>query len=299
MASIDLQGLVGDDFVLHFGGRTNEINAHTFANSLLAFSEALREINAQVNPDFSLEIVIDALGTGSFRARLKAGGTKLTSLFKNSAHAVLIGLLTSLIWDRLNPPPQMQIVIQDDSYVVQRGKDRIILPKAVYEAKERLRNVEEIDRHIARAFEILEEDPSITEFGITSSLKDPKPLALIEREDFALLSEPTERVVADANHRVVEQRADLVVLRAVLERGNRKWQFVWNGIRIPAPIKDATFYDKLASREYEFGQGDTLHATLAIYQVRDDISGAYLNERYEVLVVHGRTPGPKQPSFLP
>lgn len=287
---------MGDEFVLHFGGRPKEVNAHTFANSLLSISEALREINSQINPDFSLEIVIDAVGAGSFRARVKAKGTRLTGLFKDSAHGVLIGVLATLIYDK-TLAPDMQIVVQDDSYVVQKGRDRIILPKAVYEAKERLRNTEEIDEHISRAFEVLEEDPSITEFGFTPNLTDERPVANIPRDEFAILSSPPAVRAPDDSHRTRYEDVDLVVVRAVLERGPRKWQFVWNGIRIAAPIKDPTFFDRLARHEYEFGQGDVLHVVLAIHQTKDEMSGAFINDKYEVVEVKGRTQGPRQISF--
>lgn len=296
MATIDLHALMGDEFVLHFGGRPKEVNAHTFANSLLSISEALREINSQINPDFSLEIVIDAVGTGSFRARVKASGTRITGLFKGSAHQVLVGVLAAIIYDKAFSP-DMQIVVHDDSYIVQKGRDRIVLPKAVYEAKERLRNTEEIEEHISRAFEVLEEDPSITEFGFTPSLTDDIPLANIPRDSFAVLSATPAVKPPDDSHRTKFENADLVVVRAVLERGPRKWQFVWNGIRIAAPIKDSTFFDRLARHEYEFGQGDLLHVVLAIHQTKDEMSGAFINDKYEVVEVKGRTQGPRQTSF--
>ena len=40
MADVDLSDLRGDEFVFHFGGRPKEVDAYTFANSLIAFSEA-------------------------------------------------------------------------------------------------------------------------------------------------------------------------------------------------------------------------------------------------------------------
>jgi hypothetical protein len=51
------------------------------------------------------------------------------------------------------------------------------------------------------------------------------------------------------------------VLKAILVRSARKWQFVWNGIKISAAISDESFYDSLARHEYEFGQGDVIDAS--------------------------------------
>jgi hypothetical protein len=43
----------------------------------------------------------------------------------------------------------------------------------------------------------------------------------------------------DPNHR--DERTRVTVLELVFERGTRKWQFVWNGIKISAPIKHDEF----------------------------------------------------------
>jgi hypothetical protein len=100
VATIDLRELSGDDFVLHFGGRPNNVDAFTFANSLLSISEALREINQQLNPDYNLEIAIDSLGTGSFRARLKTKAKKLSKLLGKPSRELVIGVLAAFIYEK-------------------------------------------------------------------------------------------------------------------------------------------------------------------------------------------------------
>jgi hypothetical protein len=77
MADIDLRELPASDVVLHFGGRPNEVDAFTFSNALIALSDALRELNNQINDNFIIEITIEGVGPGSFRAKI---GTKLKSL---------------------------------------------------------------------------------------------------------------------------------------------------------------------------------------------------------------------------
>ena len=103
MATIDLRELSGDDFVLHFGGRPNNVDAFTFANSLLSISEALREINQQIKPDFSLEIDIASLGTGSFRARLKTRAKKLSKLLGHPMRELIIAVLATWLARSVKP----------------------------------------------------------------------------------------------------------------------------------------------------------------------------------------------------
>lgn len=297
MATVDLRPLTGNEFVFHFGGRPNEVDAFTFANSILAFSEALREISRQINPEARVEIAIDAVGTGSFRARMKTA-TSMIGLFKKPASELAIAILAIFIYEKAHPQPPIQIIVEDDSYVVQHGEDRIILPKFAGDLKKKLPHPEEVDTYVSRAFSVLEEDPSVTELGITPNIGDKFPLAIIPRDDFGRLSVPGLPGRPDPKKRATPEPAELVVVRAVLERSDRKWQFIWRGLRISAPIKDPTFFDRLAAHEFQFGQGDVLVAELTIHQSLDDITGAWVNDFYEVTRVISKKPPAEQKDLL-
>jgi hypothetical protein len=64
MAVIDLRQFPADQVVIQFGGRPYQVNLYTFANSLIALSEAMRAINTQINPNFNVEITISSVGPG-------------------------------------------------------------------------------------------------------------------------------------------------------------------------------------------------------------------------------------------
>ena len=85
---------------------------------------------------------------------------------------------------------------------------------------------------------------------------------------------------------------------AVLERSQRRWQFLWNGQKISANIHDDDFFTKMANHEYEFGQGDQLIVDLVAEQELNEIVGAYETRRYGVMKVHSHTRGPKQFGML-
>ena len=150
MTDIDLRLLSPNDIVLHFGGRLNEVDAFTFSNSLIAFAEAIREINGQINDNYSIEIRIDGLGPGSFRARLTTHLKSLGGLLKQDARAVIASLFAAYIFLRLNPQEPPKIIVNDDSIVITTGSDRIIIPKATWEAKEKIKNHKVIEHHICR-----------------------------------------------------------------------------------------------------------------------------------------------------
>ena len=92
------------------------------------------------------------------------------------------------------------------------------------------------------------------------------------------------------NKRKILEEADLQLIKVILERGRRKWEFAWKGIKISAPVLDEDFWDKMAKGDVSIKQGDGIKAELQITQVLDPYSKAYFNESYEILEIKAYIP---------
>ena len=248
MAEYDLRNLSYSDLVLHFGGRPTEVNAFTFSNSLICIGEALQEINKQLSPEFKIEVVIESFGPGSFRAKIKASYKKLSALFKEKHPDLIIGILVWFICElgikpMISPDSKMSVIVNDDSVIVQRGDDRVIVPRNIYDAAHKMKEPQKVRKQVAKTFSVIEADDSVKDFGLFRGLEDEKSILLIDRSDFSRIAEFVEEdgPNADDDIRLLDERARLVVIRAILEDSPRQWQFVWNGIRISAPILDKKF----------------------------------------------------------
>ena len=282
MADIDLRTLPENEIVLHFGGRPNEVDAFTFSNSLIAFAEALQEINRQISPGTGIEISIEGVGPGSFRAKIATRLKPLTGLWREIGKPVLVGILATLIYERTLGPGNPIIKVDESEVVIQQGHDRIIVPRYIYDARQKISKPQQVEQHIARAFAVLENDPSISDFGLTAGINDAAPTIPVQRDQFALLT-MSEPPASEEGRRHRDERTRVTILKAIFQRSHRKWEFVWQrGIRISAPINDQEFYSRLASREFWFAQGDELDVTLRIHQRYDDVNKIYINEMYEV-----------------
>jgi hypothetical protein len=82
--------------------------------------------------------------------------------------------------------------------------------------------------------------------------------------------------------RTVPEKATIRIIKAVIAKGDRKWEFVWNGVRISASIKDPVFLADLIARKYLIGAGDALEVVLHIDQERDELANVWLNTGYSV-----------------
>jgi len=261
-------------------------STRTFGNALVSLAEAIRAINHEVNPGYGLEIQIEAVGPGSFRARLKTTKKSLRNLFSGaSARDVVIALFATFLWEKvISPDEPPRIIIDGEAVIIEHGDDRIIVPKEVFDQKAKVERSSSVNRHVARSMEVLESDPSVTSLGIARGLRDPEPVIEFPREMFPIIRHNAV-LPPEEGRRHQDHDAVLTVHKAVFERSTRKWEFVWSGFRISAPIVDQSFFDRLEGREVSLGQGDAFKATLRVHQVFDRMSGTWLNERYEVISV--------------
>ncbi|ODU93976.1 MAG: hypothetical protein ABT18_06445 [Rhodanobacter sp. SCN 66-43] len=95
----------------------------------------------------------------------------------------------------------------------------------------------------------------------------------------------------DIQHdRVVTEIADLQIVKAILDKSKRKWEFMWRGFKISAPVIDDQFYKDFFAHNITIAPGDVLNVTLHILQQRDEDTGIYRNVGYEVVTVHSHTP---------
>lgn len=278
-----------EEFVLHFGGERKKINAYTLASSLVSLADAIKEANSIINPGYEVEVLVEAFGEGSFRAKVKTAYKGLQNLFNsNRLEAIAIGIITSFIYQHtLAPDSDVKVIVNDTQVIIQQGDKQIIVPKTVYEAQKEVEKSEKFRKSISKTFEAVEKDKNITSFGFTKNIDDETPDILIPRKYFPLLSQPIE---IEEPQREIQEVADLQIKRAILERTKRKWEFIWRGIKISAPVLCENFYNDFFSHKITVAPGDSLEAVLKIYQSRDEDTGIYTNSKYEVIVVHKHIP---------
>lgn len=193
MAIIDLRSLEGDQVVIHFGGEFTNVDAYTLANSLVAFADTAAAVNAVINPGQTIEIRVEAIGPGSFRALIKKVQKGASGFFSRGAEQLFWGIVAALIVQRLaSGDPTTTIRITSDGVVVETGSNTTIISKDVFEEAERAKGSEEVQKCLGRTFETLERDKAIKSFGLTPRMDDLEPAIEIPRDDFPrLIERPT------------------------------------------------------------------------------------------------------------
>lgn len=294
MEEISLIGLE-DEFVIHYGGELAQVNAYTFGNSLLAMSSILDEINSNLNPGYKIEITVLTLRPGSFRPVLKVIPKSLKNLFSlNEVKSFTVSVLASLFVNHVYSGPETTITYKEDTVIIVSGDHKVILPIAVYEASEELKDNQKIQGKIKETFETLEQDPVITDFGIARDPDAEDFIVKAKREEFPRLSQVIEILEGDSNRRVKREKAELIIIKPVLENSSNKWRFVWREMKISATMSDEKFMARVVTGQVSFTYGDRLSVLLLIHQEKDHNLQEFLNVGYEVEEVFLHTPSNRE-----
>ncbi|MCG7994266.1 MAG: hypothetical protein JAZ06_02435 [Candidatus Thiodiazotropha taylori] len=279
---------VGDfenTFVIHFGGHSHRINAYTLASALVGFADAAKAANATINPGFEIEVVVEALSEGSFKATIRAFYNEARNIFSSEpVKAITYSVIGAFIYQHTLAPDQtININTTNEEVVIEQGDTRIIVPRQVHEAVKEVEKTPKFRKGISDAIRAVESDKEVSSIGFSESPQAESPQLPIPREQFTLLT--TEANTNEEEIRELFEITDLQIMRAILERSGKLWQFGWNGLRISAPITDHKFYDDFFSHRVTIAPGDVLRVRLKIRQKLDVDLGIYLNQSYEVVHV--------------
>ncbi|WNH48301.1 hypothetical protein PDM28_16780 [Stenotrophomonas aracearum] len=280
--------------VLHFDTALLQINAYALASSLVGLANAIKEANSIVNPGYAVEVVVERLEDGSFRATLKAVVKKAGNIFSHElSKAIIYGIIATWIYDQtLGADKEPIIIINDESVEIRSGERIIIVPREVYDAKKEVERSERFQSSMSQVFNGALKDPAVTGLKITPPGEWPG-LPSVPREQFVLIASRYE--ADDAN--AIYEDAVLEISRAIMSRGRRKWEFYWRGVKISAPVLDHAFYEAFSAHDITIAPGDMLRVVLKIYRKTDPESGIHVNTKYEVVEVQNHIPREVQGSF--
>lgn len=299
MATLDLKKyLTEPDFVVYFGGRPKEVDTYTFANSLIGLSDAIKVINSEVNPGYSIELRLEAVGEGSFKARIKEIPKTLKNALKFADQRIIWPILVAWFYTQVIAPDQTNIIVNADEVIIEKDGDRIIIPREAYEKAKSLPHGR-VGAPVAKALRSVESDPNVSSLGILQDFNDDSiPALMINRADFAIVRRRAEFEEDSPNRRIKSVSAVLPIVKAVFSKGNRKWDFVWNGVKIGANIEDPVFAADVMARKHKIGAGDALDVEMQIEQDYDEDAGVWMNSSYHVVKVRKFLPGSSEQTSL-
>lgn len=285
-----------DSIVLYFDTKNTTINAYTLASILVSFSDAAKAANSSINAGHEIEVIVEALGEGSFKAQITAVYEPLKNIFSsNTFKTITLTLLTNFMYERFfSLDNSVNVQIHTEEVIMEKNDERLVIPRHIYDETKKVEKNPKFIQSIDGIFQVMKYDDNINGFGFTESMESGKPQIIIPKE--AIISDG-DVVFESELIRVLPEIVELQILKAILERGNRKWEFMWRGVKISAPITSECFYADFFNHDITIAPGDSLEVKLEIKQVKNEETGIYVNKHYEVVEVFKHHPRLKQTAF--
>jgi hypothetical protein len=279
-----------DSFVIHFGTEERRINAYTLASTLANLADAAKAANDTINPGYEIEIVVEAIGSGSFKAKISSYFQNQNNLFSGAGlKNIVLNIIASYIFiHTFQPDSKIEITVNSSEVVIEHEGEKIIVPRHVHDHIVALEKDERFTQSIAAVSKSVEEDEKVAYIGFARNMDDSVPQLTIPRERLqraSLLAGDEKPII-----REITEHADVQILRAVLAKSKRRWQFSMGGIPISAPILHQEFYRKFAAHEITIAPGDSLKVIMRVKQRLSPGAGIYVNEAYEIIEVLDHIP---------
>lgn len=152
-----------EEFVIYFGGEPKRINAYTLASSLVSVADAVKSANSLINPGYSVEVVVEAFGEGSFKVKVKTLYNGAKNLFsKENLKAITLSVIAAYVYQHtLSPDIEVNVIVNDKEVLIEHGDSKIIVPREVHDCVKEVEKSDKFKQSISRTFEAVEKDNNI------------------------------------------------------------------------------------------------------------------------------------------
>jgi hypothetical protein len=278
-------------FEFKYQGDIEAIDINTLINSQLQYSSILNEIKNQYFPDIDLKIKVQSFEKNSFDINqiIEVSIVTGTLIFQNTEYIKEIFKFLKLYLDIKKilgdkKPDKIENIEKDKVALtinVEGNNNVVIVDKNAFTLYQ---TNYAISKAVCKNGHILMNDKEIE--GIQVIEKKTKENVLdIPREDFKMLSATNAYLGKDTNEEINDNAILYIKKLDVNPEKKSKWDFIFEGRHIHSvSISDADFLRRVKGGE-KFGNGDRLKCKLKIVQKLDIDTGAYLDNKFEILSV--------------
>nr|DAD63816.1 MAG TPA: hypothetical protein [Caudoviricetes sp.] len=281
---------------LKFDGQNHAIDSDTLVSVLISYQQVIQEIN-RIYGGGSQEIrlQVNALKKGSFVIDIEIVRGLLQQLFSKDSMEYIAALATISgavykIYKMMKGRP------------IKNEEDRKRVEKIIFNDESRrlhidinncinIYNSQQTREPISKSIQTADEDPNVTGFTINDAKSEEiVSFTRDEFKDYCYNDFDEEEEIPD--ERIIESDETLVIITLCFEKGAR-WQFMYNGFKIPIIVKDDALMQKINEGE-RFGKGDSIKVKLRTIQKYNKEYRTYENKSYKIIAFYEHIVPPKE-----
>lgn len=292
MKMVDLTRLDDRGFVLHLDAEGHEVEARTFGKALVSLSVILRYIGRKVHPNQKIDIRVDSIGKGSFRARIKIVAKAASKYMFDETQGIIMESLSGYMFKKsIDNEESIDVTETEDKKVVishqeeeSQDKSGIVISREANDLIESIEDDPKFGKKVSNFVDGVDKDRMVRALGFTEDMNDID----------AVLSFPKSRLPKIVKNSIPEKVAmsnietkieNVELYKAVFGRAE-EWEFIRNGDKISAMILDQHFLDMMEVRGISFSHGDIFEVRLIIHQVRESEMIEFRDVKYEIKKIH-------------
>lgn len=281
---------------LKFEGQNHAIDSDTLVSVLISYQQVIQEIN-RIYGGGSQEIrlQVNALKRGSFVIDIEIVRGLLQQLFSKDSIEYIAALATISgavykIYKMMKGRP------------IKNEEDRKRVEKIIFNDESRrlhidinncinIYNSQQTREPISKSIQTADEDPNVTGFTINDA--ESEEIVSFTRDEFKdYCYNDFDEEEEIPNERIIESDETLVIITLCFEKGAR-WQFMYNGFKIPIIVKDDALMQKINEGE-RFGKGDSIKVKLRTIQKYNKEYRTYENKSYKIVAFYEHIVPPKE-----
>lgn len=275
-----------------FEGQTHQIDANTLINVLLHYQNVVNEANRELSGGAkNIELKINALGKGSFVIDVSVVESTIKYLFSGesvaylaSLYAVVDGTHKLYKWFKGKPVKTEQ----------DKEKAKTIIGNTEFNVTINVYNQPPVREAVSKSIETADADINVEGISIDCGGKEPTVFKKEDFKDYIYTDFDEENIIPNEQEEIVD--AVLTIIALNFEPGSR-WQFIYNGFKIPMIVKDDALMKKINEGE-RFGKGDAIRVKMKIVKRYNPTYKAYENKSYKIVEFMEHIEAPKQPDLF-
>lgn len=275
-----------------FEGQNSQVDANTLINVLIHYQTVITEANKELGGGSkTINLKVNAIEKGSFIIDvslvegIKEVFTGGTMGYLADLCAVVGGIYGAykLLKGRPAKTEQDQKAIQIEN---KSNKANTIINKTIINVY----NQPVTREAISKSIETADSDPNVEGLRVDSGGDKPTTFKKNDFKQYIYDDFDEENVILSEKQEIVD--AILTIIALNFESGSR-WQFIYNGFKIPMIVKDDALMKKINEGE-RFGKGDAIRVKMKIVKRYNPQYNAYENKSYKIVEFLEHIEAPKQ-----
>ena len=256
-----------------FEGQSNQIDANTLINVLIHYQTVITEANKELGGGAkTIDLKVNAIEKGSFIIDVSLVES-LTQIFtgENIGYVADLCAIVGGVFGAYKILKGKPAKTEDEQKAISiKGNDNklnVTYNKTIV----KVYNQPLVRESISKSIETADADVNVEGLKVDSGNKKP---VLFEKEHFKEYiydDFDSEKNLPGEQVEIVDALLTIIALN--FEPGSR-WQFLYNGFKIPMIVKDDALMKKIDEGE-RFGKGDAIHVKMRIVKRYNPIYKAY------------------------